>query len=103
MKLFPKIMLKNPINTRIKPIQVEAFADSKAIHLCIPEHLRKQLKLRIRDKRQVELADGTRTLVPYVGPIEIRLNNLIGFVGALVIGNEPLLGSIPMAETQPRG
>jgi len=93
-----KIVLKNPRNAKIKPIEVEALVDSGALHLCIPEALRKQLKLEIMDQKQVELADGTRMFVPYVGPIELHFKNRIGFVGALVMGNEPLLGAIPMED-----
>jgi len=36
--------------------------------------------------------------VPYVGPIEVRFKNRIGFVGALVMGDETLLGAIPMED-----
>lgn len=93
-----KITLKNPKNKRIKAIEVSALADSGALHLCIPEHLRTKLKLEVMDQKQVELADGTRMFVPYVGPIEIHFKNRIGFVGALVMGNEPLLGAIPMED-----
>ena len=42
-----KIVLKNPRNARIKPVKVNALADSGALHLCIPEHLRLQLKLEV--------------------------------------------------------
>ena len=44
------------------------------------------------------LADGSHKLVPYVGPIELRYRNRVGFVGALVMGDEPLLGVIPMED-----
>jgi hypothetical protein len=44
------------------------------------------------------LADGSQTLVPYVGPIEIRFKNRIGFGGALVMGDQALLGAIPMED-----
>jgi clan AA aspartic protease len=100
IKLSPKakITLKNPKNKRVKAIEVSALADSGALHLCIPEHLRTKLKLEVMDQKQVELADGTRMFVPYVGPIEIHFKNRIGFVGALVMGNEPLLGAIPMED-----
>jgi hypothetical protein len=37
-------------------------------------------------------------LVPYVGPIELRFKNRIGFAGALVIGDQILLGAIPMED-----
>ncbi|MBI5245091.1 MAG: clan AA aspartic protease [Elusimicrobia bacterium] len=93
-----RITLANPRQTRIKPIEVEALVDSGAVHLCIPEHVRIQLKLEEIDKKEVTLADGGKKVVPYVGPIEIRFKNRIGFAGALVMGDQPLLGAIPMED-----
>lgn len=37
-------------------------------------------------------------LVPYVGPIQIKFKNRIGFAGALVMGDQILLGAIPMED-----
>jgi hypothetical protein len=50
------------------------------------------------DKKEVTLADGTLKLVPYVGPIEIRYKNRVGFAGALVMGDQTLLGAIPLED-----
>lgn len=50
------------------------------------------------DKKEVTLADGGKKLVPYVGPIEIRFKNRVGFAGALVMGDQILLGAIPMED-----
>ncbi|MFZ1693001.1 MAG: hypothetical protein WAT74_07390, partial [Flavobacteriales bacterium] len=50
------------------------------------------------DKKEVTLADGSRKLVPYVGPIEIRFKNRTGFAGALVLGDQVLMGAIPMED-----
>jgi len=36
--------------------------------------------------------------VPYVGPIEIRFKNRAGFGGALVMGDQVLLGAIAMED-----
>jgi hypothetical protein len=36
--------------------------------------------------------------VPYVGPIEIRYKNRVGFAGALVMGDQTLLGAIPLED-----
>jgi hypothetical protein len=36
--------------------------------------------------------------VPYVGPIEVRFKNRVGFAGALVMGDQVLLGAIPMED-----
>ena len=80
----------------LEPVEVEAFADSGAVHLCIPEHVRLQLKLDSLASKKATLADGSKRPVPYVGPLEIRFKNRIGFAGALVMGDQVLLGAIPM-------
>jgi hypothetical protein len=56
------------------------------------------LELEEIDKKEATLADDSRRLLPYVGPIEIRFGNRVGFVGALVLGNQVLLGAIPMED-----
>jgi len=56
------------------------------------------LELEEIDKKEATLADDSRELVPYVGPIEVRFRNRVGFVGALVMGNQVLLGAIPMED-----
>lgn len=79
-------------------LEVDALADSGSVHLCIPEHIKIQMELEEMDKKEVILADGSRKLVPYVGPIEIHFNNRVGFAGALVMGDQTLLGAIPMED-----
>ena len=96
--IHSKILLKNPRDSKIKPVEVNCLVDSGALHLCIPEHLQLQLKLTEIDKKEVGLADGSKKMVPYVGPLEIHFKNRVGFVGALVLGDEPLLGAIPMED-----
>ncbi len=79
-------------------VEAVALADSGALHLCIPEHIQIQLKLEPASNKEVTLADGSRKLVPYVGPVELRFKNRIGFAGALVMGDQVLLGAIPMED-----
>ena len=93
-----KMVLENPSQAGLVPVEVEALADSGATHLCIPEHIRMQLKLEEIDRKEVILADGSRKFVPYVGPIRIRFKNRVGFAGALVMGDQALLGAIPMED-----
>jgi len=93
-----KIILKNPSKVGLESIEVDALVDSGAVHLCIPEHIRIQLELYEIDKKEVTLADGSKKLIPYVGPIEIKFKNRVGFAGALVMGDQPLLGAIPMED-----
>ena len=56
------------------------------------------LALEAIDTRPVTLADGSATRVPYVGPIETRCLDRVGFTGALVMGDQPLLGAVPMED-----
>ena len=44
------------------------------------------------------LADGHRRTVPYVGPVEVHFRHRRCFTGAMVLGNEVLLGAIPMQD-----
>ena len=92
------LILRNPRLPDLDPVDVEAMADSGATHLCIPEHVRLQLQLDEVDSKEVTLADGSRKLVPYVGPIELHFKNRVGFTGALVMGDQVLLGANSMED-----
>jgi clan AA aspartic protease len=92
------IQLTNPVDRSLSPLETAALAGTGALHLCISTHIQIQLKLTEIDRKEVILADGSRQLVPYVGPIETRFKNRVGFVGALVMGDQVLLGAIPMED-----
>jgi hypothetical protein len=66
--------------------------------MCIPQHVAIQLQLEQYDQKEVTIAYGSKQLVPYVGPIETRFKNRVGLGGALVIGDQVLLGAIPMED-----
>jgi clan AA aspartic protease len=93
-----KLQLSNPREPSLAPLEVAALADTGSVFLCIPEHVRLQLKLEVLERREVKLADGSRATYPYVGPIVLRFKNRTGFAGALVLGDEVLLGAIPMED-----
>ena len=93
-----KLQLRNPRLPELEPVEVDALADTGSVHLCIPSRTQIQLKLTPVDEKEVTLADGSRKLVPYVGPVELRYVNRTGFAGALVMGDQPLLGVIPMED-----
>ena len=93
-----KILLRNPRLPELESVEIDALADTGAVHMRIPSHIQLQLQLEETDKKEVTLADGSRKLVPYVGPVELRYKNRVGFAGALVMGDQPLLGAIPMED-----
>ena len=93
-----KIRLQNPRQPNLEPVEVVAMADSGALHFCIPEHIQIQLQLEAISRKEVSLADGSKKMVPYVGPVELHFKNRVGFSGALVMGDQVLLGAIPMED-----
>lgn len=92
------LILKNPRNPDREPVEIQALADTGSVFLVIPEHVRLQLGLEIADNKEITMADGSRKMVPYVGPVETRFKNRMAFVGAIVMGDEVLLGAIPMED-----
>ena len=93
-----KLQLTNPREPGLAALEVDALADTGSVFLCIPEHVRLQLKLDVLEYREVTLADGSRLSAPYAGPVMLRFKSRAGFVGALVLGDQVLLGAIPMED-----
>jgi hypothetical protein len=54
------------------------LVNTDAVHLCIRSMCRSKLKLQPIEEKEVTLASGSRKLVPYVRPVEIK--NRAGFV-----------------------
>ncbi|MBF0143170.1 MAG: clan AA aspartic protease [Magnetococcales bacterium] len=94
--IHAELILKNPVSGAQMPVR--ALVDSGALLLCLPHHIALQLQLPELEKREVTLADGSHQLVPYVGPVEIRFANRRCFSGALLLGDTPLLGAVPMED-----
>lgn len=92
------VSLSNPRYPESKPVSVNALVDSAAWLTCIPRHLCDALGLDEVDQRPVKLADGSRAIAPYVGPLLLRFENRQSFGGALVLGNEVLLGAVAMED-----
>ncbi len=95
---YADIELSNPRSPDLGKFKARAMADTGALTLCIPEHVRLQLNLEEVEKREVTVADGRRALVPYVGPVRVWFKNRSCFVGALVLGDDVLLGAVPMED-----
>ncbi len=96
-----KIELDNPTRPGTGKVEVECLVDTGALHLCLPENVAIQLGYDLSaptETKVITTADGKKHLCPYVGPIRIRFKNRTGFVGAVVMGEEVLLGAIPMED-----
>lgn len=93
-----KLTLANPKRSDLSPIVVEALVDTGALHLCIPTKVAAQLDLEELELRSVTLADGASHQIPYAGPVQTSFGNRGCFTGAMVLGDEVLLGAIPMED-----
>ena len=79
-------------------MRVTAVAGTGTVMLCLPEHVVLQLDLQTESLRGVTVADGRKTSIRYVGPVRVAFENRSCFVGALVLGDEVLLGAVPMED-----
>lgn len=99
--IYAEIVLSNPREPGLASINARALVDTGSNFLILPEHIAIQMKLEpspIDPTREITLADGSHRTVPYVGPVSVRFGQRLCFVGALVMGDEPLLGLVPMAD-----
>lgn len=94
--VYADIEVENLFQKRTLPLR--ALVDSGAVFLSIPEHATIQLGFDTSEvtTREVVLANGHRQKVPMVGPLRVRFENRFCDLSALVLGDEPLLGAVPM-------
>ena len=95
--VFAEVELSNPRRTELAPVRARALANTGALMLCIPKHVAVQLNLEGESMREVSIADGSAS-VPYVGPLKVAFEKRFCYVGALVLGDEVLLGAVPMED-----
>ncbi len=79
-------------------MDVRALVDSGSVFLTVPEHVAIQLGFDLQEtsKREIVLADGSRRNVPMIGPLRVRFADRYCDLSALVLGDEPLFGAVPM-------
>ena len=95
---YADLRLANHARKDMEEINVSALVDTGAPHLCVPEHIALQLQLEQLETREVILADGQPKQVAYVAPVRIELLGRHCVTGALVFGDQVLLGAIPMED-----
>lgn len=94
--IYAELVLGNFGNTALEKINATALVDTGAIDMVIPEHIAIQLDLKDLNPREVILANGERQKVRYVGPIKVVMMGRDCVTAAAVMGDQVLLGAIPM-------
>ena len=93
-----RIELANAKDPETRAMTVSALVDTGTLLLCIPEHVADRLGLEELERREVRTADGAVHRAPYVGPVLVGFENRRCLTGALVLGDEVLLGAVPMED-----
>ena len=90
------ISLENIILKR--KIEVKALVDSGSVFMTVPQHVAVQLGFDLDEvsTREAVLADGSRKRVPMIGPLRVHFSDRFCDLSALVLGDEPLFGAVPM-------
>ncbi len=93
---YATLKLTNLFNKQ--EIEINVLVNTGATFLCVTEEIAVQLGFDTTEvsKQVVTLADGYQRKVPKIAPIEIAFANRSYVTEAVVLGNEPLLGVIPM-------
>jgi clan AA aspartic protease len=82
----------------IEEINADALVDTGAINLCISQAIATKLKLTKIATKKATLADGSVQHVDVVGGIQVSLMGRSTVTTALVLGNQVLLGAIPLED-----
>lgn len=96
--VYTDLRLANDARPDLDELNACALVECGALHLCIPEHLALQLQLKPVETREIILADGKPRQVAYMSPVRIEMFGRHCVTGALVFGNQVLLGAIPMED-----
>ncbi len=93
---YAKLKLTNLFNNQ--QVEIISLVDTGATFMCVTEEIALQLGFDTTEVSQqvVTLADGHQGKVPKIAPIEIAFENRSYVTEAVVLGNEPLLGVIPL-------
>lgn len=93
---YAEIGLENLLQKR--RMTVRALVASGSVFLTVPEHLAVQLGFDTEEAgvREVVLADGSRQSVPMIDPLRVHFADRYCDLSALVLGDKPLFGAVPM-------
>lgn len=93
---YAAIGIENPYVKR--RLDARALVDSGSVFFTVPAHMAVQLGFDPTEvsTREIILADGSRKPVPMIGPLRVYFADRYCDLSALVMGDEPLLGAVPM-------
>jgi len=93
---YAEIEVENPFQKR--RMQIRGLVDSGSVFFTVPQHIAVQLGFDVTEvaSREIVLADSSRKTVPMIGPLRVYFADRYCDLSALVMGDEPLIGAVPM-------
>jgi clan AA aspartic protease len=93
---YAALKIKNMFSQQ--EVNIKALVDTGATFMCVTEEIAVQLGFDPSEVSThiVTLADGRQIKAPRIAPIEIFFENRSYVTEALVLGNEPLMGVLPL-------
>jgi clan AA aspartic protease len=97
-KGFTYANLKSTILFNRQSMDIQAWVDTGATFMCVTEAIALQLGFDVTEVSQqtLTLTDGHQRKVSKIAPIEITFANRTYVTEAVVLGDEPLMGVIPL-------
>ena len=95
---FSRVQLKLTNMFTNAHIDISALVDTGAMHMCVTQEQARQLGFDPEEfsTQIVTLADGRQIKAPKIRPIEIAFANRTYATEALVLGDEALMGVLPL-------
>ena len=84
-----KLQLWNPVRPELEAVEIGTLADNGGGSYAYPAARQDSVTARREGCQGGHLAAGSRRLVPYIDPLELRYRTRVGFTDALVMGGEP--------------
>jgi clan AA aspartic protease len=93
---YATLKLTNLFNKQ--SVEIQALVDTGATFMCVTEEIAHQLGFDITEvgRQFVWTAGGRQINVPKIAPVEITFENRSYVTEAVVLGDEPLMGALPM-------
>ena len=93
---YAAVGIENPYSKR--RIDAETLVDSDTMFFTVPEHLAIHLGYdpEAVSTRNVIFADGSRKSVPMIAPLRVHFADRYCDLSALVMGDQPIFGAVPM-------
>lgn len=93
---YAGVQIENPFNGR--SLATKTLVDTGTVFFSVPEHIAVQLGFDLTEvaTREVVLVNGHQEAMPMIGPVRVRFADRFCDLSALVLGDEPLFGAVPM-------